>query len=160
DPRALLWVAPAVAEAAMASGVARQSVDLEAYRHRLEKLLGLERHFMRRVMVRASREPRRIVFPEGDHEKILRACQIVVDEKIARPVLLGDPALIRLKIGDLGLDLPGVELVDPADGAVRDDYLKRLLELRGRRGVAALEGEDLLHDRTTFGLLMVDRGEV
>src|SRR3989475_9799393 len=75
DPRALLWVAPAVALAAMESGVARRPVDVTAYRHRLENLLGLERQFLRRVRTRASKKPARIVFPEGEHDRILRACQ-------------------------------------------------------------------------------------
>jgi malate dehydrogenase (oxaloacetate-decarboxylating)(NADP+) len=160
DPRALLWVAPAVADAAIASGVARARVQTDDYRHRLERLLGLERQFMRRVRIRASRKPKRIVFPEGQHDKILRACQIIREEGIARPVLLGDPALIRLKIGDLGLSLPDVECIDPSDPSHRDGYLDRLLELRGRRGVAAVEGAALVADPTTFGLLMVERGHV
>ena len=158
DPRVLLWVAPAVAEAAIASGVARKRIDPEAYRHRLERLLGLERQFMRRVRIRASLHPKRIVFPEGEHDKILRACQIILEERIARPVLLGDPALVRLKMGDLGLQLPDVEIVDPTAPANRDGYLQRLLALRGRRGVAAGEGDRLLDDPMLFGLLMVDRG--
>ncbi|MEP7028814.1 MAG: NADP-dependent malic enzyme [Candidatus Eisenbacteria bacterium] len=158
DPRALLWVAPAVAEAAVTSGVARRTLDPEVYRHRLERLLGLERQFMRRVRIRASKQLKRIVFPEGGHDKILRACQIVVEERIARPVLLGDPALVRLKMGDLGLALSDVEIVDPTEPANRDGYLARLLERRGRHGVAAVEGEALLDDPTLFGLMMVDRG--
>src|SRR2546427_336368 len=75
DPRVLLWVAPAVAWAAIGSGVARRPVDVTAYRHRLENLLGLERQFLRRVRTRASKKPARIVFPEGEHDRILRACQ-------------------------------------------------------------------------------------
>jgi malate dehydrogenase (oxaloacetate-decarboxylating)(NADP+) len=160
DPRVLLWVAPAVAQAAAYAGVARRTLDPEEYRHRLERLLGFERQFKRRVRIRASHSPRRIVFPEGGHEKILRACHIIHEERIARPVLLGDPALIRLKIGDLGLSIPEVEIVDPSDEAQRDGYLPRLLELRGRRGVPAVEGAHLLEDPTTFGLLMLERGHV
>ncbi|MGH7724715.1 MAG: NADP-dependent malic enzyme [Candidatus Eiseniibacteriota bacterium] len=158
DPRVLLWVAPAVAQAAMESGAARRGVELDSYRLKLERLLGLERQFMRRVRVRASLKPQRIVFPEGTHDKILRACQIIKDERIAQPVLLGDPALIRLKIGDLGLSLGDVEMLDPTDVGARDGYLDRLLELRGRHGVAATEGEGLLSDPTVYGLLMVERG--
>jgi malate dehydrogenase (oxaloacetate-decarboxylating)(NADP+) len=158
DERALLWVAPAVAQAAIASGVARRQIDPEAYRHRLERLLGLERQFLRRVRIRASRSPKRIVFPEGTHDKILRACQIVIEERIARPVLLGDPALVRLKMGDLGVQLKDVEIIDPTDSANRNGYLERLLTLRGRKGVAAGEATHLLDDPTLYGLLMVDGG--
>ncbi len=160
DPRALLWVAPAVAEAAAEAGVARRRLDPEEYRHRLERLLGFERQFKRRVRLRASRTLKRIVFPEGGHDKILRACHIIHEERIARPVLLGDPALIRLKIGDLGLSIPDIEIVDPTDASAQDGYLARLLALRGRRGVAAVEGLAMLEDPTTFGLLMVEGGDV
>ena len=160
DPRALLWVAPAVAAAAAEAGVARRKLDPEEYRQKLERLLGFERQFKRRVRLRASRAPRRIVFPEGGHDKILRACHIIHEERIARPVLLGDPALIRLKIGDLGLSIPDVEIIDPTDVASQDGYLARLLELRGRRGVAAVEGAALLEDPTLFGLLMLEGGHV
>ena len=160
DPRVLLWVAPAVAQAAVVAGVARRTLDPEEYRHRLEHMLGFERQFKRRVRLRASRAPRRIVFPEGGHEKILRACHIIHEERIARPVLLGDPALIRLKIGDLGLSIPEVEIVDPGDEGQRNGYLPRLLALRGRRGVAAVEAQALLEDPTTFGLLMLESGHV
>ncbi len=160
DPRVLLWVAPAVAQAAMASGVARKPLDPAAYRLRLERLLGLERQFLRRVRTRASRKPTRIVFPEGEHDRILRACQIVLEERIARPVLLGDPALVRLKMGDLGVVLPNVEIIDPLDPANQDGYLARLLALRGRRGVAAVEAQSLLADPTMFGLMMLEQGTV
>jgi hypothetical protein len=119
-----------------------------------------ERQFKRRVRLRASRAPRRIVFPEGGHDKILRACHIVHEERIARPVLLGDPALIRLKIGDLGITIPDVEIIDPTDPGAQDGYLARLLELRGRGGVAAVEGQAMIEDPTMFGLLMLEKGDV
>jgi malate dehydrogenase (oxaloacetate-decarboxylating)(NADP+) len=89
DPRVLTWVAPAVAEAAMKSGVAQIELDIEAYRERLRGLLGGASAVMRRFIRRAARSPRRIVFPEGEDPRILRACAIVVDEGIARPVLIG-----------------------------------------------------------------------
>ncbi|MBI4410660.1 MAG: NADP-dependent malic enzyme, partial [Gemmatimonadetes bacterium] len=113
DPRVLLWVAPAVAEAAMQTGVARARVDLEQYRLQLEARLGRAREVMRDLMLKAAHDPRRIVFPEGDHERIVRAAAHIVDEGIARPVLLGHPDRIRQLAASLGVDLEGVELHDP-----------------------------------------------
>ena len=90
DPRVLLWVAPAVAWAAVASGAANDFVDLDDYRERLEARLGRARGIMRGIINRASATPKRIVFPEGEEPKIIRAAQIVVDEGIAHPILLGN----------------------------------------------------------------------
>src|SRR5690606_18210424 len=113
DPRVLLWVAPAVAEAAMKSGVARIELDLDEYRHRLEAGLGRTREVMRDFMIKARRDPKRIVFPEGEHERIIRAAVRVVDEGIARPILLGREDRIRRVADELGADLDGVEILNP-----------------------------------------------
>jgi malate dehydrogenase (oxaloacetate-decarboxylating)(NADP+) len=90
DPRVLLWVAPAVAWAAVASGVAREFIDLESYRERLEERLGRARGIMRGIINRATRDPKRIVFPEGEEPKIMRAAAIMVDDGMAHPILLGN----------------------------------------------------------------------
>jgi len=96
DPRVLLWVAPAVAAAAMKTGVARKPIDnMEGYRDALESRFGRAKEIMRVVIHKAQREPKRIVFPEGMEEKILRASQIIVDEKIAEPVLIGRRTRVR-----------------------------------------------------------------
>src|ERR671920_1721207 len=90
DPRVLLWVAPAVAWAAVASGVAKEMIDLDAYRDQLEERLGRARGIMRGIINRAVRDPKRVVFPEGEEPKIIRAAQLLVDDGIAMPILLGD----------------------------------------------------------------------
>ncbi len=122
DERVLLTEAPAVARAAMESGVARKHIDLEEYRDRLEARLGRSREVMRAVISRASRAPGRIVFPEGEHERILRACEIIRDEGIALPILLGNPGRIARRIGELELDLEGVPVIRPRDSAERERY--------------------------------------
>ncbi len=93
DPRVLIWEAAAVAQAAMETGVAQQPVDLDEYKEQLERRLGKAREVMRIMIHKAQRRPKRVVFPEGEETKILRACQILLDEKIASPILLGDEAV-------------------------------------------------------------------
>jgi len=159
DPRVLLWEAPAVADAAMKTGVARIKVDLEEYREKLESLLGRSREVMRTVINKAKRNPKRIVFPEGDHEKVLRASQIIVDERIARPILLGNKKEIESKISELRLELPGVEIVDPRRYPKLDEYVNSLFEQRSRKGVTLREARVLLRNRTMFGSMMVQKGD-
>ena len=134
DPRVLVWEASAVAKAAMETGVARQTVDLDEYRDRLERLLGKAHETMRTVIRKAQSMPRRVVFPEGDNEKVLRAAHILVDEKIAQPILLGNAAAIRTNMANLGLSLNGMEVVDPADWHRREHYIQKFYELRQRKG--------------------------
>jgi malate dehydrogenase (oxaloacetate-decarboxylating)(NADP+) len=95
DPRVLIWEASAVARAAMESGVAQQPVDIDEYKEQLERRLGKAHEVMRIMVQKAQRRPQRIVFPEGDEPKILRACQILVEERIATPILLGHERAIR-----------------------------------------------------------------
>src|SRR5688500_5209905 len=110
DPRVLLWVAPAVAWAAVASGAARDFIDLDEYRDQLEARLGRARGIMRGIMNRAISDPRRVVFPEGEEPKIIRAAQIVVDEGIAQPVLVGNPLIIRETAAQHGIPLDEIEI--------------------------------------------------
>jgi malate dehydrogenase (oxaloacetate-decarboxylating)(NADP+) len=159
DPRVLTWEAPAVAKAAMETGVARIQIDLESYRDRLEARLGRGREVMRSVIVRAKRNPKRIVFPEGEEMKILRASQQLVDEEIAKPILLGRPDVIRARMRELGLDLDGVEVVDPTESDRLEIYADALYELRNRRGVTRSETLGLLQNRNVFGSMMVERGD-
>jgi malate dehydrogenase (oxaloacetate-decarboxylating)(NADP+) len=159
DPRVLVWEASAVARAAMESGVARQTVDLEEYRERLERLLGKAHEVMRTVIHRAQAQPLRVVFPEGDDEKVLRAAHILLDEKIARPILLGNTATIRAKAAELGLSLEGTEVVEPALWERREHYVHKLYQLRQRRGVTLSEARELLQNRNVFGSLMLKLGD-
>jgi malate dehydrogenase (oxaloacetate-decarboxylating)(NADP+) len=160
DPRVLLWEAPAVAEAAMKTGVAREPIaDLGKYRERLERMLGKGRETMRAVFNRARRDPRRIVFPEADEEKVLRACPILLEEEVARPVLVGDEARIRALADGIGVDLSRCEIVDPARSLDRERFVARLLELRGRKGLRPREARDLALRPLHHGILLVEAGK-
>jgi malate dehydrogenase (oxaloacetate-decarboxylating)(NADP+) len=124
DPRVLIWEASAVAEAAMRTGVAQEPIDLKEYREQLERRLG-KAHEISRIMIRkAQAKPKSVVFPEGENEKILRACYSLMEEKIAVPILLGSTSVIRAKSLDLGLDLKDARIVDPADSPLRESYIQ------------------------------------
>ena len=110
----LIWEATVVAKAAMETGVARMPIkDFEQYRDSLEARLGKSREIMRFFVHKAQTEPKRIVFPEGEEEKILRAAQQILDEGVAKPILLGSRTLIKQRAADLGLDLTGAEIINP-----------------------------------------------
>ncbi|HET7209912.1 MAG TPA: NADP-dependent malic enzyme [Terriglobales bacterium] len=159
DPRVLVWEASAVARAAMETGVAQEPVDLAEYRELLEKRLGKAREIMRIMVHKAQAAPKRVVFPEGEHPKILRACHILVEEKIARPILLGNETVIRNKAAECGADLDGTEIVDVERSPRRESYARELHLLRQRRGVTLSEAHDLINNRIFFGSLMVHLGD-
>lgn len=160
DPRVLLWVAPAVAKAAMDTGVARVKIEnLGEYRERLEVFLGRSREIMRQVINKARRDPKRIVFPEGEAERILRACQVILEEGIAQPILLGNQEVIRQKENDLGLNLDGVSIVDPCSFERMEDYIRELWEIRRRRGITLVEAGELICTPNVFGSMMVHQGD-
>lgn len=157
DPRVLHYVAPAVAGAAMSTGVAQIAVDLDAYRERLRGLLGGSTAVMRRFVRQAASAPKQIVFPEADDPRILKACSIIVDERIARPVLLGDADRIRALIREQDIDLaPGsYEIVDPRSDAATAVYAELLHRRRERKGVTAELAQVLMRNRNHFGMMMV-----
>src|SRR5581483_8747935 len=155
DPRVLVWEASAVARAAMESGVAQEPVDMADYREQLEKRLGKAQEVMRIVIHKAQATPKRVVFPEGENDKILRASHILVDEKIARPILLGDEGQIHARAAALGLSLQGMDVVDPLKSAWRAAYAQEFYQLRQRRGVTFSEASELINNRNIFGSLMV-----
>ena len=159
DPRVLVWEASAVARAAIETGVARTPVDLDEYRERLERLLGPAHEVMRTIIRKAAAQPRRVVFPEGETEKILRAAHILVEEHIAHPILLGDETVIRDKARDLGVALDKIAVVNPQVWPKRESYIQSLYELRQRRGVTLSEARELVNNRTVFGALMVHLGD-
>jgi len=159
DPRVLVWEASAVAEAAIHTGVAQQVLDIAEYREQLERRMGKAREVMRIMINKAQRQPKRIVFPEGEEEKILRASQILVDEKIAVPVLLGREGVIRERMAELHLHAGSVRIVDPATAPDRTAYAEELYQLRQRKGVTHHEAQEMALNHTTFGALMVRRGE-
>jgi malate dehydrogenase (oxaloacetate-decarboxylating)(NADP+) len=162
DPRALLRIAPAVAAAAMSSGVARQPIEeMEKYVERLEALQGKAKETMRHVINMARADPKRIVLPEGEHEKILRAAQIMIEEGIAVPILLGNRRMIEQKIEELRLGLNGVAIIDPNDSPDTERYAQLLFQLRQRKGVTLSEARLLLRrgSGTYFGSVMVRLGD-
>jgi len=159
DPRVLVWEAAAVAKAAMESGVAKEPVDLVEYRERLERLLGRAHELMRVIVHKAKQRPKRVVFPEGESEKILRAAHILVEEKIAQPMLIGSTKVIREKAEDLGVNLEHIQVVDPNMWSKRDEYIQALYELRQRRGVTLSEAQTLINNRNIFGSVMVHMGD-
>ena len=159
DPRVLLWEATAVAEAAIQSGVAREPVDIEAYRERLEKQLGKAYQIARMMIHKAQARPKQVIFPEGENEKILRACHALIEERIAKPVLLGNPATIHAKCAELGFELKKAEIVDPATSSLREPYIQELFHLRQRRGVTLADARILINDHDVFGSLMLHLGQ-
>jgi malate dehydrogenase (oxaloacetate-decarboxylating)(NADP+) len=159
DPRVLLWEAVAVAKAAMESGVAQEPVNLLLYREQLEKRL-VKAHEIARMMIhKAQAQPKQVVFPEGDNEKILRACHTLLEENIAIPILLGNAEAIHKRIPELGLDLRGTRIVDPASSPHRERYIQELFSLRQRRGVTMSEARNLIDDRNVFASMMLHLGD-
>jgi malate dehydrogenase (oxaloacetate-decarboxylating)(NADP+) len=159
DPRVLIWEASAVAQAAMDTGVAQQPVDIKQYREELEGRLGKANEVMRGMINKAQKQPKRIVFTEGEEGKILRACQILLDEKIALPILLGNQTKIRAKIEELRLHLDGVQIVDPKHFARLEEYTEEFYSLRQRKGITRTEAEQTIRNPTTFGSMMVRLGD-
>ena len=156
DPRVLVWESAAVAQAAMETGVAQEHIDIAEYREQLERHLGKAHEISRMMIQRAVQaKPKHVVFPEGDNEKILRACHSILEEKIATPILLGNAATIHAKTAELGLDLEGAEIVDPTASALRESYIQELYRLRQRRGVTLTEARTLINDRNIFASMMV-----
>jgi malate dehydrogenase (oxaloacetate-decarboxylating)(NADP+) len=159
DPRVLVWESSAVAQAAMETGVAQEPVNIDEYREQLDRRLGKAHEISRMMILKAQAKPKHVVFPEGDNDKILRACQTILDEKIATPILLGNAASIQAKTAELGLDLKDGEIVDPASSAFRESYIQELFRLRQRRGVTLTEARTLIDERNIFASMMVHMGD-
>ena len=168
DSRALLWVAPAVAKAAMESGVAQQQINLDDYVVTLEKRLGIRQSFVRSIkdkiqsVIEAGGQKTlpKIVFPEGANSRILRACDIIMQEEIAMPILLGNERRIRQAIEKLGLDnLNDVKIVTPSADERRQSYSDHFWELRQRRGLTREQTYSLMKNENYFGSMMVQRGD-
>ena len=155
DPRVLLWVAPAVAWAAVGSGVAGRVIDVDEYRQELEARLGRAREVMRGFAARVQEDPQRILFPEGDHPKIIRAARVLADEGSAVPVLIGDRADIRRAADDAGITLEDIEIVNPAETADAEGLARAYWERRQRRGVTLREARARVRDPLYHGLLLL-----
>lgn len=158
DPRVLFEVAPAVAQAAMTSGAARERLDMNAYREELEARLGKSREMMRVVLNKAKSNPKRVALAEGEDEKMIRAAYQMQEEGIAEPILVGETTTILRKAEELGLDFDPT-IANPRDGEW-DHYVDRLYELRQRKGVTNSEAEELVRrDSNYFASVMVEVGD-
>jgi len=161
DFRLMTNVSIAVAKAAMESGVARKTIaNWDAYAEELRKRLGTDDAIMRAITNKAKSDPKRVVFAEADNYKILKAAQIVKDDNIAIPILLGNKEKIQEIIEENALELDGVQIIDPAlEPARTQKYAQSLYEKRQRRGVTLIEAVKLMRDRNYFGSSMVEFGE-
>jgi malate dehydrogenase (oxaloacetate-decarboxylating)(NADP+) len=163
DPRLLATVAPAVAKAAIESGVAQKPItDWEGYANDLNRRLGLDNQVMRILGNKARRDPRRIVFAEADNVKILKAAQIVIDEGIGYPILLGDENKIRQIAQANGIDLEGLPIFDPRSDGLEDkrnQYGELFFKKRSRKGFNFYESKKVMKDRNYFGCMMVETND-
>ncbi|MBN1607564.1 MAG: NADP-dependent malic enzyme [Polyangiaceae bacterium] len=160
DPRVLTSETIAVARAAVATGVARKPItDWDAYRDHLERFLGAERETVRRLIHQAQRRPQRIVFAEGTDDKVLRAAQIILDEGIGVPVLLGGTAEVEARKQGLSLNLDGAEVIEPRFSPRYAKYVEAYYALRCRRGVTRDDARRYMTRRAYFGPMMVRQGD-
>ncbi len=163
DPRLLATVAPAVAKAAMESGVAQKPItDWDAYVNELNSRLGLDNQVMRVIGARARRDPKRIVFAEADNIKILKAAQILYDEGIGYPILLGDETKIRTIAAANAIDIEGLPIFDPRSDAMKEKrnyYSELFFAKRQRKGINYYEAKKIMKDRNHFGCMMVETGD-
>ena len=159
DPRVLLWEAPAVAEAAMQTGMARTQIDMKEYREQLAARQGQGQRVRRFIINKAKAAPKRIVFGEGEESKIIRAAALVEEEGIGRAVLLGRPQVIKQKVADLGLRFEPVILNPNENGGRFEKYARAYFDLRQRKGVTPKLAYQHLRDPNRFGMMMVKMGE-
>ncbi len=163
DSRVLLWEAPAVAKAAMDSGVARVQLDLEEYRNELESRLGRAREVTRNIVVKAQHAPKlqRIVFPEATDDHILFAAHTCLEERIAQPILVGSPRRITRAIKQYGieLELDQIEIVDPEEHAKREGYVEQFFRERQRKGITRGEALEKLEDPIYYAAMMLHMGD-
>jgi malate dehydrogenase (oxaloacetate-decarboxylating)(NADP+) len=163
DPRLITYVAPAVAKAAIDSGVAKLTIDdWDAYKESLSARLGRDNKLMKSIIQRTKTTNRRIVFAEADNYKILKAAQIVLEDEIAQPILLGNAKRIEEIAKEYALDIEGCEIVDPRSDKEkerREAYAKVLFSKRKRRGISWSEAQKLVSERNYFGAAMVETGE-
>jgi malate dehydrogenase (oxaloacetate-decarboxylating)(NADP+) len=158
DPRVLLWESPAVAQAAMESGVARIAIDLDEYRHQLSLRQGKGMRVRQFILNKARQSPKRVVFGEGEETKIIRAAVRVREEGIAHPILLGRPAIIAARLAELGLQTD-LTILDPAAFDRTEAYAQAYFRLRSRRGMTPALARSRVRQRNVFGPMMVAMGE-
>lgn len=162
DPRLITTISPAVAKAAISSGVAKLNIDdWNKYNSYLQEKIGIDQKLMSRVINRAKKDPKKIVFTEANNYKVLKAAQIVKDDNIAIPILLGKLSTIESIIKENNLELGDTQIIDPyEDDSILEKYGERLYSKRKRKGLIKSEAAKQMRERNMFGSMMLDLGEV
>ena len=163
DPRLITALAPAVAKAAMDSGVARKEItDWKAYKEELRRRLGLDNRLIRRIINKAQRDPKRVVFAEAESFKVLKAAQTVIHQGIAQPILLGSKQKVTSLIKENNLDLENAIIMDPISDDQQDtrkEFARLFFEQRQRKGLTYDEALELMFQRNYFGSMLVETGQ-
>ncbi|MFZ9262485.1 MAG: NADP-dependent malic enzyme [Chitinophagaceae bacterium] len=163
DPRLISTVSPAVAKAAMESGVAKKPIsNWNAYEIELNKRLGIDNQLVRALGAKARRDPKRVVFADAENKNVLKAAQIALDEGIAIPILLGTPEIIKTLTEEHNINIEGIQIINPKsreEKEVRKKYGEVFFKKRQRRGVNSQEVDKLMRDRNHFGCMMVELGD-
>lgn len=163
DPRLISTISPAVAKAAMESGVAKKSItDWDAYEIELNKRLGIDNQLIRALGSKARKDPKRVVFADAENAKVLKAAQIALDENIAIPILLGNPDIIHDIAEINNIIIEGMDIINPKSEVVvkkRQEYADIFFQKRQRRGINKYEAGKLMKDRNHFGCMMVETGD-
>lgn len=163
DPRLIYYVAPAVARAAMESGVAREPIeDWDQYELELKNRLGIDNKLIRNITEKAQRSPKRVVFAEADNIKILKAAQTAYEEGVAMPILLGKRVVIENLISEYALEFQDVEIIDPKSDEEKErrkTYGAAFFEKRMRKGFTEFEAIQIMRERNHFGAMMVEVGD-
>ncbi len=159
DVRVLYWVAPAVAKAAMDSGVARRRIDIDEYRDSLTRIFNPSRNIIQALITRAKQRRPRILFPEGTSQKVLEACRRIIDREFAFPVLVGDTEEITTRCKELNIDLNGLEIIDRKNYGKLDAMVDELYEQRKYKGMTRGIARNLLeHNDHYFGAMLFKQG--
>ncbi len=160
DPRVLTWVAPAVAKAAMETGVARKDIpDFEQYELDLNIRMGRSHSIMTKIYRKAGQHPKLIVFPEGNEPKIIKAAQLSIDYNIGQPILIGNEEEIQAVANEYGYDLTNIHIVDNSNSELLDEYTEEFYKLRQRKGITRTEArKHLIKNRNYFGAMMLHQG--
>ncbi|HQU60597.1 MAG TPA: phosphate acyltransferase, partial [Saprospiraceae bacterium] len=166
DPRLITAVAPAVARAAMETGVAQQPIgDWNAYEAELSKRVGNDNTISRIIETKAKQDPKRVVFVDAENLSVLKAAQVVLEEHIAYPILLGNREKIEAMLQEYDIPLPGVRIINPQlpnneeEARMQKQYSEKFYEKRKRKGVTPQESKDVMRSRSYFGAMMVENGD-
>lgn len=160
DPRVLWKVAPAVAKAAMDTGVAQNPIeDWTAYEEELKERLGFSNQIVRLMVAKAQKSPKKIVYPEGDEEKIIRAANAVANQNIGIPILLGDKDVIEARIKELEYDISNFEIVNPKTCESCEKYIQEFYDMRKRKGITPKAAREAMMNNNYYGSMMVHMGD-